>query len=426
MKKTKIAFNTFGCKLNFSETSSISKKFNKDKYQIVNFNEKADIYIIHSCSVTANAERKCRFAIHQANKKNPEAKIALMGCYAELHHDDLLKIQGVDIVLGNVEKYNIVDYIEKNKILKTIPDVNKTESFHPAYSLGDRTRSFFKVQDGCDNFCTYCIIPYARGRSRSNTIDETIKTAKEIAATEIKEIILTGVNIGDFGRKNGESFLGLIKELDKIKGIDRIRISSIEPDLLSDEIIEFVAKSKKILNHFHIPLQSGSDKILKQMHRKYDTEFFSGRIKKIKSLMPEACIAIDLITGFPGESDEDFQQTYNFLNNLELSYLHVFTYSDRPGTVAAKIKDKVNSKIKKFRSKELHILSDNKKKEFYKQNIGNKSKVLFESGNIDGYMHGFTENYIKVKTKYNPDLVNKIIDVELKDIDKEGIFVFNK
>lgn len=426
MEKTKIAFNTFGCKLNFSETSYISKKFNKDKYQIVNFSEKADIYIIHSCSVTANAERKCRFAIHQANKKNPEAKIAVLGCYSELRHDDLMKIQGVDLVLGNVEKYNILDYLENKKHQEISPDVNTTKIFHPCYSSADRTRSFFKVQDGCDNFCTYCTIPFARGRSRSNTIKETIKTANEIADTEIKEIILTGVNIGDFGRKNGESFLGLIKELDKIKGIDRIRISSIEPDLLTDEIIDFVAKSDKILNHFHIPLQSGSDKILKLMHRKYDRGFFLGRIKKIKALMPEACIAIDLITGFPGESDEDFQDTYNFLNNLELSYLHIFTYSERPGTVADKIKEKVNGKIKKIRSQKLHLLADIKKEKFCKNNFGLKSKVLFESDNIKGYMHGFSENYIKVKTKYNPDLINKILDVELNIIDKDGIFVYNQ
>lgn len=429
MNNKKIAFHTFGCKLNFSETSTISRQFSENAYKIVNFKEEADIYVIHSCTVTANAERKCRAAVHRVSRINPEATIVVMGCYAQLRAEEIAGMKEVDIILGNKEKYNLFEYLKNFK--KTgkqeihISNISKTNEFIPSYSYGNRTRSFLKIQDGCDYFCTYCTIPLARGHSRSNTIADTIKIANTIAGKGTKEIVLTGVNIGDFGKNNNETFFELIQHLDKIKGIERIRISSIEPDLLYDEIIEFVSNSTKLLPHFHIPLQSGSNKILKAMRRKYNRELFAHKIRKIKSLMPYSCIAADVIVGFPGETDNDFTETYNFIKELDISYLHVFTYSDRPNTQAAKIIEKIPGNIKKNRSKQLHKLSNEKKKYFYEQNIGKKYKVLFESDSINGYMHGFTENYIKVKTKYNPDLINQIVKIKLKKIDEQGVFIID-
>ena len=424
----KIAFKTFGCKLNYAETSQISRHFNRNEFELVDFKEKADIYVINSCLVTAIAEKKCRNAIRQAFNRNPEALISVIGCLSQLKPIEIAKIKGVDIVLGNDEKYNLLHFIKNNTAYKhSIPintqcnvcyvseKIDKLKTFVHSYSLGSRTRSFLKIQDGCDYFCSYCTIPLARGPSRSNTIAGIMADVREIAASNIKEIVLTGVNIGEFGKDNNESLFQLINELDKFDGIQRYRISSIEPNLLSDEIIEFVSKSDKFLPHFHIPLQSGSDKILKLMNRRYCREVFEDRVIKIKKLIPHCCIAADVIVGFPGETQKDFDETYNFIEKIDVSYIHVFTYSERPNTQALKIKDKVHSNIKKQRSEKMHQLSYNKKKYFYEKNKNLKSKVLFESSNINGFMYGFTENYIKVKSKYNPSLVNKILDVEFKD-----------
>lgn len=427
MKKKKVAFKTFGCKLNFSETSTISKKFPSDKYEIVDFKEEADIYVVHTCTVTAIAEKKSRAAIRQAHRKNSNAKIAVMGCYSQLSPEELMKIDGVNLVLGNNEKYNIVEYlksIEEDPVhadVISLQAIRQTNEFHHSYSFGDRTRSFLKVQDGCDYFCSYCTIPFARGKSRSDTIANTIEKAKEIAKTDVKEIILTGVNIGDFGKENNESFLSLIKEFDKVEGIDRYRISSIEPELLSEEIIKFVASSDKILPHFHIPLQGGTNKILKAMKRKYSVELFASRISFIKSIMPQACIAVDFIVGFPGETDKYFQDACNFIESIDISYLHVFSFSERPGTLAYKMDNKVSKQKIKERSKILHEISEKKKMKFYKQNINSNSEVLFESAKHNGIMFGFTENYIKVKTVFDKNLINKIVVAKLKEIDENGI-----
>jgi len=370
--------------------------------------------------VTAVAEKKCRAAIRQAHKQNPEAKIAVIGCFPELKPEELRQMEGVDLVLGHTAKFHLLEELEN---LGRPSHFEIKEEFIPSYSWGDRTRSFLKIQDGCDYFCTYCTIPFARGRSRSDTIGNVLKNAGEIARHGVHEIVLTGVNIGDFGKQGGESFFGLIKELDKVNGIDRIRISSIEPDLLRDEIIEFVAGSGKFLPHFHIPLQSGCNKILKAMHRKYDCELYQNSIRKIKSLMPFACIAADVIVGFPGETEDDFDETLNFIQHLDISYLHVFTYSKRDNTVAAKMAEMIPEKIRKQRSEKLHALSCNKKQIFYLQNQGRQVNVLFESDHTDGYMHGFSENYIRVKTRYNPALVNTIQPVLLLNPDPDGCYI---
>ncbi len=432
MNRKKVAFKTFGCKLNFSETSAISRKFKHNGFDVVDFKDKADIYVINSCTVTANAEKKCKAAIRQSNRRNPDAKIAVIGCLSQLIPDELKKFHQVDFVLGSNEKFNLLDCIKNiensDKAAQKYVFTNKISEitgFIPSYSSGYRTRSFLKIQDGCDYYCSYCIIPYARGHSRSDTIANSTKLAKEIAKKGIKEIVLTGVNIGDFGKNNNENFYELICELDKIEGIERYRISSIEPDLLYDEIIDFVAGSKKFLPHFHIPLQSGSNKILNLMHRKYNRELFAGRVDKIKLLMPHSCIAADVIVGFPGESDNDFIDTYNFIESIDITYAHVFSYSERPGTLAQKLPDKISNKIIKKRSRELQNLSAKKKKYFYQQNINRSFKVLFESDMDNGFMHGFTENYIKVKTKYNPKLINQIILVELKNLDEDNVYVFD-
>jgi len=422
--KKKIAFYTLGCKLNFSETSQISRQFTPDKFDIVSFDEVADIYIINTCVVTEKAEKKSRAIIRQAKKRNPDAVVAAVGCYSEINPDELLAIKGTDIVLGTSAKFAISEYLEKLDSGKenTKSEYPSIEKFIPSYSSGDRTRSFFKIQDGCDYFCSYCTVPLARGRSRSGTIEDTVRIAKEIANSGIKEMILTGVNVGDFGRKNNENFIDLLEKLDNIDGTERIRISSIEPNLLTNEIIEFVASSKKFLPHFHIPLQSASDKVLSLMKRKYEVELFLGRINKVKELMPDCCIAIDLIVGFPGETEEDFNDSFNFIESSAISYMHIFTYSERERTHAVTLSGIVANSERTRRSKKMLALSEKKKVEFYKENIGKEKFVLFESDNDNGMMYGFTENYIKVKTVFDKALINQIKNVKLIKIEKDGIF----
>ncbi len=424
MEKRRIAFNTFGCKLNFAETSAIARKFQDGKFETVDFKETADIYVIHSCTVTAQAEKKCKAAIRQAMKRNPEASVAVIGCYSQLRPDDLKKIKGVEIVLGNSEKYNLYDVVSKNVNFRAGSEdsaLKTSRQFEPGFSVNDRTRSFFKVQDGCDYFCTFCAIPYARGHSRSATIAGTLEAANQIITSGIREIVLTGVNIGDFGRQNGETFHDLLKGLSNLD-IERIRISSVEPELLSNEIIKFVSESDKFMPHFHIPLQSGSNRILGLMKRKYQREVFSQRVEYIKQLMPDACIAADVIIGFPGETKEDFDDTYLFISKLPISYLHVFTYSIRPGTKAAELPDQLSDSEKQSRSRKLHQLSDLKKKEFYLQNMGSVREVLWESDTEQGFMYGFTENYIRCKKIYDPASINSIESVKLESLDSEGVY----
>ncbi|MCK9423710.1 MAG: tRNA (N(6)-L-threonylcarbamoyladenosine(37)-C(2))-methylthiotransferase MtaB [Bacteroidales bacterium] len=420
MNSKSVAFHHFGCKVNFAEASTLSRQFQEKGFEICNFHDPADIYVISSCIVTAVAEKKCRAAIRQAHKQNPKAKIAVIGCFPELKPEELSQMEGVDLVLGHTEKFHLLEELEN---LNHPIAFEKNEDFIPSYSFGDRTRSFLKIQDGCDYYCTYCTIPLARGRSRSDTIGNIVNYAHEIAGHDINEIVLTGVNIGDFGTTNGESFLELIRTLDKVAGISRFRISSIEPDLLNDDIIEFVSVSEKFLPHFHIPLQSGCNKVLRTMHRKYGRELYESRIMKIRSLMPFACIAADVIVGFPGENEEDFKETLQFIRLLDISYLHVFTYSKRDNTLAAKMGEIVHEKVKKQRSELLHALSNEKKKLFYLQNQGRIVNVLYESDNSDGYMHGFSENYLKVKTSFNPSLVNKIKTVKLVKMDDDGCWI---
>lgn len=425
MNKKKIAFQTFGCKLNFAETSAIARKFRASEYETVDFRENADFYIVHSCTVTAHAEKKTRAAIRQALRKNPEASVAVIGCYSQLRPDEIGLINGVDIILGNNDKYRLPEYIDdisKRKAEKASLQ-NRPKDFEPGYSIGDRTRSFFKVQDGCDYFCTYCAIPYARGRSRSADIASTIEVARQIAETNIREIVLTGVNIGDFGRQHGETFLGLLQELDRLDSIDRIRISSVEPELLNDDIIILVARSNRLMPHFHIPLQSGTDRVLELMKRKYKREVFESRVRLIKELMPHACIAADVITGFPGETDEDFLDTFRFIESLPVSYLHVFTYSKRPGTKAAQMEEQVPEQVKQERSKLLHRLSEEKKAAFYAENRGSVQEVLWESDINRGFMTGFSGNYIHCKKPYDKDSVNRIEKVTLLEPDKDGIYL---
>lgn len=428
MNPTSIAFHHFGCKVNFAEASALSRQFQEYGFEIRDFHLPADIYVISTCVVTTVAEKKCRAAIRQAHKINPNARIAVIGCFPELKPNELSQMEGVDLVLGHTGKFRLLDELTSlnrpdGKDINADHDYHggisspvrsNQEAFVPSYSFGDRTRSFLKIQDGCDYYCTYCAIPLARGRSRSDTVENVVKNAREILAHGIREIVLTGVNIGDFGKHNGESFIQLIRTLDQVEGMDRIRISSIEPDLLTNEIIEFVAASGNILPHFHIPLQSGCDKILRAMHRKYDRRLYSSRVGRIRELMPNACIAADVIVGFPGETDEDFAVTFDFLSRLEISYMHVFTYSRRDNTPASKMESPVPDKAKKERSDALHKLSDIKKHQFYRDNLSSEAMVLFESDNSRGFMHGFTGNYIKVKTKFNPELINQIVQVKLE------------
>lgn len=420
MTKKRVAFHTLGCKLNFSETSTISRQLGTDDFQLVDFEEEADVYVVHTCSVTAVAEKKCRAAIRKAHKTNPSSEVVVMGCAAQAHPETYEKMDGVSLVLGNNDKFRLKELLERHEGQPGhVSDISKIKEFVPSYSANDRTRSFFKVQDGCDYFCTFCSIPYMRGRSRSDSIENTLKVAREIAATDMREVILTGVNIGDFGHRNGEKFVDLLRELDKLDGIDRIRISSVEPELLTDEIIELVASSKKLLPHFHIPLQSGSDNILALMKRKYKREVFASRVTKIKLLMPGACIAADVIVGFPGETPEDFEDTYQFINGLDITYLHVFTYSVRPGTRAVDFEGHVDEREKRRRSIVLHELSESKKLAFYTASIGKSFSVLWESDNVNGMMHGWTENYIHVRTPFNPELINKIEKVRLVSVARE-------
>lgn len=423
-----IAFHHFGCKVNFAEASSLSRQFNENGWRLLDFHEKADVYVISSCIVTGVAEKKCRAAIRQAHKLNPGAKIAVIGCFPELKPDELEIMEGVDLVLGHSDKFHLFQELNnlsaignyKNQEIKKKP---KNDCFIPSHSSGDRTRSFLKIQDGCDYYCAYCTIPLARGHSRSEPIAHVLNTVGNIAKAGVKEIVLTGVNIGDFGKQNGETFEGLLHELNNLNIIQRIRISSIEPDLLSDEIIDLVANSKIILPHFHIPLQSGSDKILKAMHRRYKREFYQTRVDKIRSRLPLACIAADVIVGFPGETDEDFLDTCHFLESLSISYMHVFTYSKRENTPASELSNQIPEVIRKERSKRLHFLSSEKKRFFYQQNLGREAYVLWESSDVNGYMHGFTENYIRVKTTFKPELVNRVTQVILNEIDNDGIFI---
>lgn len=423
----KVAFYTLGCKLNYSETSSIGRLFSNAGYQTVDFTDTPDVFVINTCSVTDHADKKCRKVVKEALKISPEAYVTIVGCYAQLKPKEIAEIPGVDMVLGAAEKFQIVDYItdltKNKKTLVYNQPVSEANEFIPAFSVGDRTRTFLKVQDGCDYSCSFCTIPLARGNSRSDTIEHAVQQAREIGLSGIKEIVLTGVNLGDFGIRNGERedrFFDLVKALDEVAEIERIRISSIEPNLLSDEIIEFVSKSKRFVPHFHIPLQSGSNKILGLMRRRYKRELYADRVARIKELMPDCCIGVDVIVGFPGETREDFIDTYNFLNDLDVSYLHVFTYSERENTLAAEMKGSVPGSTRADRSKMLHILSDKKRRAFYESQLNKSCEVLFEGDIKDGFMHGFTRNYVKVRTKFDPVLVNELKTVLLTQISPEG------
>lgn len=435
LKNKSVAFHTLGCKLNFSETSAIARLFAEKGFEKKNFSEAADVYVINTCSVTENADKETKSIVRSALKSNPNAFVAIVGCYAQLKPDEISKIEGVDVVLGASEKFKLLNYInlsEKNTHAVVhnceIDDVN---FFVDAYSVGDRTRSFLKVQDGCDYSCTFCTIPLARGSSRSDTIANVISNAKKIAASGVKEIVLTGVNIGDFGhgqlvevdgrKKREYNFFDLVKALDEIEGIERFRISSIEPNLLSTEIIEFVSKSKKFVPHFHIPLQSGSNTILKKMKRRYLRELYAERVRIIKSLMPHCCIGVDVLVGFPGETDVEFNETYEFLNGLDISYLHVFTYSERANTPAIQLDGVVPISVRKHRNKMLRILSAKKLRYFYEKSINATIPVLFEHENKDGFMFGYSDNYVKVKVPYNSSLSNQITQVKIMTFDEEGV-----
>jgi threonylcarbamoyladenosine tRNA methylthiotransferase MtaB len=413
----KVAFYTLGCKLNFSETSTISRLFEDAGFAKVGFEEHPDVYVINTCSVTENADKKCKQLVKRAKKINPDSFVVIVGCYAQLKPTEIAQITGVNMVLGANEKFNILEHLEKidqntEETIVSFDNIKETKEFVPSYSFGDRTRSFLKVQDGCDYFCTFCTIPLARGKSRNATIEETVLEAKKIAETKIREVVLTGVNIGDFG----------IQALDQVEGIDRYRISSIEPNLLSNEIIDFcLSKSQRFVPHFHVPLQSGSDRILKLMRRKYERALYAERVNQIKSLRSDACIGVDVIVGFPGETDEDFMETIDFLKELDISYLHVFTYSERANTGAPKLGEAVPMEVRRERSKQLHLLSDRKKRQFYTENIGSVRTVLFEQEEDEGIMYGFTENYVKVKYPYQSDLVNTFQTIKLLDMDRDGI-----
>ena len=412
----RVAFHTLGCKLNFSETATISRDFIRHGFEKVDYRDIADIYVLNTCSVTENADKEARKLIRQAKRRNPDSSVAVIGCYAQLKPNDIASIEGVDIVLGAEEKFNLLshlDGIDLNGGTQVIQsEIDHVHKFTPSFSSSERTRSFLKIQDGCDYTCSFCTIPLARGESRSDTIENTIKTAREVAGTDALEIVLTGVNIGDFGKGSSETFLDLIQQLDTLDGIDRIRISSIEPNLLTNEIIEFCALSQKFMPHFHVPLQSGSDKILSAMRRRYKRELYEERIKKIKSTIPHACIGVDVIVGFPGESDNDFLDTYNFLNELDISYLHVFTYSERPNTDAIEMGEIVSKKKRAERSKMLHILSDKKRRFFHDKFIGQNRSVLFENMK-NGKLLGHTDNYIQVQMDGKLGNINTIQSVKL-------------
>jgi threonylcarbamoyladenosine tRNA methylthiotransferase MtaB len=434
----KVAFHTLGCKLNFAETSSIARNFEKEGYIKVDFSEEADVYVLNTCSVTENADKECRSLIRNAKKTAPGSVVAIIGCYAQLKADEIAKMEGVDMVLGAKEKFNLVNHIANfsKKDGGGYGEVHSCEIEQPldfisSYSAGDRTRSFLKVQDGCDYTCSYCTIPLARGKSRSDSIENVVRQAKEIAALGIKEIVLTGVNIGDFGfnellsavGKKQETFLDLIKALDEVDGIERFRISSIEPNLLKDEIIEFVARSKKFVPHFHVPLQSGSNKILNAMRRRYLKDLYVERVAAIKKVMPHACIGVDVIVGFPGETETEFLETYNFINELDVSYLHVFTYSERPNTDAIELTGVVPIATRKERNKMLRILSEKKQRHFYEQHTGSTRKVLFESENKNGFISGFSDNYVKVSVRFEEHLCNQLKNVKLQRLNENGLCI---
>ena len=428
--RKKVAFYTLGCKLNFSETSTIARSIEDEGFDRVDFEEVADMYVINTCSVTENADKQFKQIVKKAMKLNNKAFIAAVGCYAQLKPEELASVDGVDLVLGATEKFKITDYINdlsKNDRSEVHScEISEADFYVGSYSIGDRTRAFLKVQDGCDYKCTYCTIPLARGISRSDELENVLQNAKDISKQNIKEIVLTGVNIGDYGKgefgnkKHEHTFLELVQELDKVEGIERLRISSIEPNLLKNETIEFVSKSRTFVPHFHIPLQSGSNAILKLMKRRYQREVYTERVNKIREVMPDACIGVDVIVGFPGETDEYFLETYNFLNEMDISYLHVFTYSERDNTEAANMEGVVAGNVRAKRSKMMRGLSVKKRRAFYESQLGSNRTVLFESENKEGYIHGFTENYVKVKTPWNPELVNTLHEINLTKIDDDG------
>lgn len=426
----KVAFHTLGCKLNFSETSTIARSCEDKGYEKVDFKAKADIYVINTCSVTENADKECKRLIRQVLNVNMEAYVVIIGCFAQLKPKEIATFKGVDLVLGAKEKFKLASYLnelsKQDKAEVHSCEIEDANFFESAYSIGDRTRAFLKVQDGCDYKCTYCTIPLARGVSRSDALKNVLKNAKEISEKDIKEIVLTGVNIGDYGKgefgnkKHENTFLDLVKALDNVEGISRLRISSIEPNLLKDKTIDFVSKSNIFVPHFHIPLQSGSDEILGKMKRRYRTKLYKDRVQRIKDKIPDCCIGVDVIVGFPGETEAHFQETYQMLNELDVSYLHVFTYSERANTEAVKMEGTIEMAIRKQRSKMLRILSAKKKRAFYEKNLGTTRTVLFEHENKDGYIHGFTENYIKVKVGYDPGLRNQNIKVKLNNFADDG------
>ncbi len=432
--RKKVAFYTLGCKLNFSETSTIARTIQAEGYDRVDFTDTADMYVINTCSVTENADKRFKGIVRQALKKNPLAFVAAIGCYAQLKPEELAAVDGVDLVLGASEKFKIADYI--NDLAKNPQgrihscEISEADFYVGSFAIGDRTRAFLKVQDGCDYKCTYCTIPLARGISRSDSLQNVMANAAEIAAQGIKEIVLTGVNIGDYGKgefgnkKHEHTFLDLVKSLDTVNGIHRYRISSIEPNLLKNETIDFVAKSRSFVPHFHIPLQSGSDELLRAMKRRYNRNLYEGRVKHIRETMPNACIGVDVIVGFPGETDALFLETYNFLNLLDISYLHVFTYSERDNTPAAEMEGVVPFKVREKRSKMLRALSVKKRRAFYESQLGARHTVLFEGENKQGYIHGFTSNYVKVRSPWDPTLVNTLHEVVLTNIAEDGLVRF--
>jgi len=423
----KVAFYTLGCKLNFSETSTIARGFEEKGYQKVGFSEQPDIFIINTCSVTENADKKCKKIVREAQKVNPNGYVAIIGCYAQLKPKEISNIPGVDAVLGAAEKFRLLElldgFVKPDQTRVIASEIKEAKSFNNAYSINDRTRTFLKVQDGCNYHCAFCTIPLARGKSRSDTIENIIKAATEIAATDVKEVVLTGVNIGDFGIVNGkreERFIDLVQAIDKVEDINRIRISSIEPNLLTNEVIEYVSTSERFVPHFHIPLQSGNNKILRAMRRRYLRELYEDRVNKIKQLMPNCCIGVDVIVGFPDETQEDFLDSYNFLNELDISYLHVFTYSERANTTAVEMENPVPLKTRQERSKMLRILSEKKRRQFYESQLGTQHTVLFEDDIDNGMMHGFTENYVRVSAKYDPMLINELKTLTLSGINENG------
>ena len=431
-----VAFYTLGCKLNFSETSSIAGQFRSHGFQVSDFNEGADVYVVNTCSVTDFADRKCRKVVRDARAINPEAKVVIIGCYAQLKPQEIAEIEGVDLVLGAKEKFNLVHHIEEltyanDRAMIKASEISEVNTFVQAFSHDDRTRTFLKVQDGCDYKCTFCTIPLARGKSRSDTVENVVNNVHKIVEEGKKEIVLTGVNVGDFGNgtaviegsrpKKEATFIDLITELDKIAGVERYRISSIEPNLCTAEIIDFVSSSKKFLPHFHMPLQSGSNKMLALMQRRYKRELYAERVGFIKNLMPHACIGVDVIVGFPGETDEDFTETYNFLNELDVSYLHVFTYSERPNTKAAEMKGVIDVHERRKRNKMLRILSEKKKRAFYSSFLNTERTVLLEKSKTEGYLSGYTDNYIRIETPFNENLLNTVQKLKLDRISEDGL-----